>query len=152
MGEGEESSTETEAHHVGISPQKDRGGTKGTVGEATGGEEVGGVSDLRAEHSSLAQIPFQKLQLPIPRLFRCHRIALQRRGARRTKGVESGCAVPPHPSRLNLGGNFRHQLHAPSFGFLVEWRQPFAAFLLPNRRGENLPRLLFAFANCVLRG
>jgi hypothetical protein len=33
----------------------------------------------------------------------------------------------------------------------VEWRQPFAAFLLPDRRGENLPRLLFAFAGCVLR-
>ena len=54
------------------------------------------------------------------------------------------------PSIL-LGRNFRHHLHAPSFGFLVEWRQPFAAFLLPDRRGENLPRLLFAFASCVLR-
>jgi len=31
----------SQAHHVGISPQKDRGGTKGTVGKGEGGEEVG---------------------------------------------------------------------------------------------------------------
>ena len=33
----------------------------------------------------------------------------------------------------------------------MEWRQPFAAFLLPDRRGENLPPLLFAVASRVLR-
>ena len=54
------------------------------------------------------------------------------------------------PSIL-LGRNFRHHLHAPCFGFLVEWRQPFAAFLLPDRRGENLSPLLFAVASRVLR-
>jgi len=44
MGKGEKSRAETEAHHVGVSPQEDRGGTKGTVGEDTGGEEeIGGL-------------------------------------------------------------------------------------------------------------
>ena len=33
----------------------------------------------------------------------------------------------------------------------MEWRQPFAAFLLPDRRGENLFPLLFAVASRVLR-
>jgi hypothetical protein len=33
MGKGERSRAETQAQHVGISPQEDRGGTKGTVGE-----------------------------------------------------------------------------------------------------------------------
>ena len=28
-----------EAHHVGISPQEDRGGTAGTVGEGEGGKK-----------------------------------------------------------------------------------------------------------------
>ncbi len=32
-----------EAHHVGISPQKDRSGTAGEVGEGEGGEEEGGL-------------------------------------------------------------------------------------------------------------
>jgi hypothetical protein len=36
-----------EAHHVGISPQEDRGGAAGKVGEGTGGEE-GGVAVLVA--------------------------------------------------------------------------------------------------------
>jgi hypothetical protein len=74
-------------------------------------------------------------------------VAVTSTAKRREKWVRGAA----HPSRLHLGGNFRHQLHAPGFGFLVEWRQPFAAFLLPNRRGENLPRLLFAFTSCVLR-
>jgi hypothetical protein len=97
-------------------------------------------------------MPFQKLQRPIPRLFRSHRITPQREGSPANKRRGEWVRGAAHPSRLNLGGNFRHQLHAPGFGFLVEWRQPFAAFLLPNRRGENLPRLFFAFASCVLRG
>jgi len=33
VGEGERSSAETEAQHVRVSPQKDRGGAKGTLGE-----------------------------------------------------------------------------------------------------------------------
>jgi hypothetical protein len=39
---------ETQAHHVGISTQEDRGGTKGTVGEGEGAAEEGGIgpSDL----------------------------------------------------------------------------------------------------------
>ncbi|HXM13311.1 MAG TPA: hypothetical protein VN946_25405 [Terriglobales bacterium] len=32
-----------EAHNVGISPQEDRGGTKGAVGEDTGAGEESGV-------------------------------------------------------------------------------------------------------------
>ena len=44
MGKGEGSSAEAKAHNVGISPQEDRGGTTGTLGEVEGGEEeVGGV-------------------------------------------------------------------------------------------------------------
>jgi hypothetical protein len=34
---------ETQSHHVGVSPQADRGGTAGTVSEVEGWEE-GGVS------------------------------------------------------------------------------------------------------------
>ena len=37
-----------EAHHVGISPQEDRGVSKSTVGEAKGGAEEGSVA-MRAE-------------------------------------------------------------------------------------------------------
>jgi hypothetical protein len=48
MGKGEKSSAETEAHHVDVSPQKDCGGTAGTVGEDTGGEEVRCQRSLRA--------------------------------------------------------------------------------------------------------
>ena len=33
----------------------------------------------------------------------------------------------------------------------MEWRQPFVAFLLPDRRRENLSPLLFAVASRVLR-
>jgi hypothetical protein len=36
-----------EAHHVGIRPQEDRGGTAGTVGEGEGGSEEGGVGPNR---------------------------------------------------------------------------------------------------------
>jgi hypothetical protein len=43
MGKGERSSAETHAQHVGVSPQKDRGGTKGEVGKAEGGEEEIGL-------------------------------------------------------------------------------------------------------------
>jgi hypothetical protein len=32
-----------EAHHVGISPQEDRGGTAGKMGEGEGASEEGGV-------------------------------------------------------------------------------------------------------------
>jgi hypothetical protein len=32
-----------ETHHVGISPQEDRGGAAGAVGEVEGGEEEGGI-------------------------------------------------------------------------------------------------------------
>jgi hypothetical protein len=39
MGKGEEASAEAKAHHVGVSPQEDRGGTKGTVGEVEEVEE-----------------------------------------------------------------------------------------------------------------
>jgi hypothetical protein len=92
------------------------------MGEGEGGEEVGGVSDLRAEHSSLAQMPFQKLKRPIPRLFRSHHIAPQRQGSPANKGCGEWVRGAAHPSRLHLGWNFRHQLHAPGFGFLVEWR------------------------------
>jgi hypothetical protein len=50
MGEGSEWIAASEgsgglgsskAHHFGISPQKDRGGTAGEVGESQGGEEGG---------------------------------------------------------------------------------------------------------------
>jgi hypothetical protein len=34
----------SEAHHVRISPQEDRGGTAGTVGEGEGGEKESGVA------------------------------------------------------------------------------------------------------------
>jgi hypothetical protein len=35
---------ETQAHHVGISAEEDRGGTAGAVGEGEGGEEeIGGL-------------------------------------------------------------------------------------------------------------
>jgi hypothetical protein len=42
MGKSERSSGygETQTHHVGISPQEDRGGTAGTVGEGQSGKEV----------------------------------------------------------------------------------------------------------------
>lgn len=33
----------SQAHHVGISPQENRGGAKGTVGEVQSGEEEGGI-------------------------------------------------------------------------------------------------------------
>ena len=33
-----------EAHHVGISPEEDRGGAEGEMGKGTGGEEEGGVA------------------------------------------------------------------------------------------------------------
>ena len=39
MGEGERSSAESQAHHVGISPQEDRGGAAGKVGEVEGKKE-----------------------------------------------------------------------------------------------------------------
>jgi hypothetical protein len=45
MGKDKKSSAETKAQHVGVSPQEDRGGTKGTVGEDTGGEEEIGSLD-----------------------------------------------------------------------------------------------------------
>jgi hypothetical protein len=48
MGEGERSSLETEAHHVSISPQEDRGGAEEKVGEAAGGAEKGCL-DLRTQ-------------------------------------------------------------------------------------------------------
>src|ERR1039458_9926301 len=56
MGKGEESSAETKANHVGISPQEDCGGTKGTVGEDTGGEEeIGGgvTSAIRVKRAAM---------------------------------------------------------------------------------------------------
>jgi len=43
MGKYKGSGAETEANHVGSRQEKDRGGTKGEVGEAEGGEEEGGV-------------------------------------------------------------------------------------------------------------
>ncbi len=39
VGKSKRSSAETQTHHVGISPQEDRGGTKGEVGENTGCED-----------------------------------------------------------------------------------------------------------------
>jgi hypothetical protein len=39
MGKGEESSAETRANHIGGREKENRGGTKGTLGEDTGGEE-----------------------------------------------------------------------------------------------------------------
>jgi hypothetical protein len=41
MGKGEESSPETEAHHVGISPQEDRGCTACEMGKGEGAAEEG---------------------------------------------------------------------------------------------------------------
>jgi hypothetical protein len=101
LGKGEESSAETQAHDLSSRQKANRGGTKGAVGEVEGGEEVGGVSDLRAEHSSLAQMPFQKLQRPIPRLFRSHRIAPPRQGspANKRRGERVRCR-PLKPSKL----------------------------------------------------
>jgi hypothetical protein len=40
-GGGENGSGSSKAHHVGISPQEDRGGTKGKMGEVPGAEEGG---------------------------------------------------------------------------------------------------------------
>jgi len=40
MGKGERSRVETQAHHVSISPQEDRGGTAGKVGEGDGAAEA----------------------------------------------------------------------------------------------------------------
>jgi hypothetical protein len=37
-----------EAHDVGVSPQEDCGGTKGTVGEVEGGEEEGGLEPVQS--------------------------------------------------------------------------------------------------------
>ncbi len=76
---------------IGSRQKANHGGCTRTLGEVQGGEEVGGLSDLRAEHSSLAQMPFQKLQRPIPPVSQPPHC----REARRTRGVESGCAVPP---------------------------------------------------------
>ena len=45
MGKGEGSSAETQAHHVGISPQENRGGAAGEVGKVEGGEEKIGSLD-----------------------------------------------------------------------------------------------------------
>jgi hypothetical protein len=42
--DGETGLCSCEAHHVGISTQEDRGGTKGTVGEDTGAGKEGGIS------------------------------------------------------------------------------------------------------------
>lgn len=74
---------------------------------------------------------------------------LRKKKARRKAGFRIGFFI--QCSKMAFRWEFRHELHAPSFGFLVERRQPFAAFLLPNRRGENFPRLFFAFAGCILR-
>jgi hypothetical protein len=43
MGKSQRSCAEAQAQHVGVSPQEDRGGTKGTVGEDTGEEEIGSL-------------------------------------------------------------------------------------------------------------
>ena len=40
MGKGERSSAETKAHNISLRQKENRGGTKGEVGEDTGGEEV----------------------------------------------------------------------------------------------------------------
>ena len=58
-----------QAHHVGISPQEDCGGSAGAVGEGTGGEEEGSVERRRAEEIvdinrrsySLTQCPGSKV-------------------------------------------------------------------------------------------
>jgi hypothetical protein len=41
---GENWASSYQTHHVGVSPQEDRGGTKGTVGEDKGCEQDGGVA------------------------------------------------------------------------------------------------------------
>jgi hypothetical protein len=41
--EGSDGIGSCQTQHVGISPQKDRGCSKGTVGEGEGGEEEGGI-------------------------------------------------------------------------------------------------------------
>ncbi|MGA2202038.1 MAG: hypothetical protein ABSG40_08765 [Terriglobales bacterium] len=41
MGKGKRSRAETQAHHVSISPQEDRGGTKSEMGEGESAAEVG---------------------------------------------------------------------------------------------------------------
>lgn len=46
MGEGEESHTETQAHHVGSCPPEDRGGAKVAMGEGAGTTEEGGLGYL----------------------------------------------------------------------------------------------------------
>ena len=51
----------SQAHHVGISPQKDRGGTKGTVGKGEGGEEVGCLEANGACCEYAAGFHFQRL-------------------------------------------------------------------------------------------
>jgi hypothetical protein len=46
VGDENHGQGETKAHHVGISPQEDRGGTKGTVGCGQGAGEEGGLGQL----------------------------------------------------------------------------------------------------------
>ena len=103
----------------------------------------------KADFSGRREIDVMRLVAQKPCRTLLHRVDTT--GEPGTRGGGKRVRGAAHPSRLNLGGNFHQQLHAPGFGFLVEWRQPFAAFLLPNRRGENFRRLLFAFASCVLR-
>jgi hypothetical protein len=43
VGKSKQSIAEGQAHHVGTSPQEDRGGTAGEVGEGEGCEEEGGL-------------------------------------------------------------------------------------------------------------
>ena len=68
MSAGERSSAETPAHHVGISPQEDRGGTASAVGEGKGSEEEGGVEqmsllEVRGRLSCLKPICAQREQV-----------------------------------------------------------------------------------------
>jgi len=89
MGKGKGSSGETEANHISSGQKENRGGTKGTVGEAEGGEEkIGGfnastkcvvAAEVVGEIATLQQ---QACGLPVIRVGKSHNarpLAVERR-------------------------------------------------------------------------
>ena len=67
--EGSDGIGSCQTQHVGMSPQKDRGCSKGTVGEGEGGEEEGGIELwTRRENDSSYKPKKKPTQLAIVRL------------------------------------------------------------------------------------
>jgi len=70
MGKSERSCSfgETQTHHVGISPQEDRGGTKKAVGEAEGRKEgrVAVWDLLRQVCGRFSYFPSEKISVETP--------------------------------------------------------------------------------------